>query len=167
MARATSLLLCNVTKKYRENQINSLLFSPGYVYYCNLYFCEHRGGTLKNLRYSCNSQNFFLYLHRDCDLFMRTAKEYIDLISAHADELRSQFGIRTLRLFGSVSRGEQREDSDVDICVDMEPSLYLLVRLKRFLEQLLQCSVDVVRMHRHINPYLLENIERDGIYVIR
>ena len=98
---------------------------------------------------------------------MRTAKEYIDLISAHADELRSQFGIRTLRLFGSVSRGEQREDSDVDICVDMEPSLYLLVRLKRFLEQILQCSVDVVRMHRHINPYLLENIERDGIYVIR
>ena len=98
---------------------------------------------------------------------MRTAKEYIDLISAHADELRSQFGIRTLRLFGSVSRGEQREDSDVDICVDMEPSLYLLVRLKRFLEQILQCTVDVVRMHRHINPYLLENIERDGIYVIR
>jgi len=97
---------------------------------------------------------------------MRTANEYIDLISAHADELRSQFGIRTLRLFGSVSRGEQREDSDVDICVDMEPSLYLLVRLKRFLEQLLQCTVDVVRMHKHINPYLLENIERDGIYVI-
>ena len=97
---------------------------------------------------------------------MRTAKEYIDLISAHADELRSQFGIRSLRLFGSVSRGEQREDSDVDICVDMEPSLYLLVRLKRFLEQLLQCTVDVVRMHKHINPYLLENIERDGIYVI-
>ena len=98
---------------------------------------------------------------------MRTAKEYIDLISAHADELRSQFGIRSLRLFGSVSRGEQREDSDVDICVDMEPSLYLLGRLKRFLEQLLQCTVDVVRMHKHINPYLLENIERDGIYVIR
>ena len=98
---------------------------------------------------------------------MRTAKEYIDLISAHADELRSQFGIRSLRLFGSVSRAEQREDSDVDICVDMEPSLYLLVRLKRFLEQLLQCTVDVVRMHKHINPYLLENIERDGIYVIR
>ena len=97
---------------------------------------------------------------------MRTANEYIDLISAHADELRSQFGIRTLRLFGSVSRGEQREDSDVDICVNMEPSLYLLVRLKRFLEQLLQCTVDVVRMHKHINPYLLENIERDGIYVI-
>ena len=89
---------------------------------------------------------------------MKTAKEYIDLISAHSEELRSQFGIRLLRLFGSVSRGEQREDSDVDICADMAPSLYMLVRLKRFLEQLLQCTVDVVRLHRHINPYLLENI---------
>lgn len=98
---------------------------------------------------------------------MRTAKDYIDLISDHAEELRSQFGIRSLRLFGSVSRGEQREDSDVDICVDMEPSLYLMVRLKRFLEQLLQCTVDIVRLHRHINPNLLEDIERDGIYVIR
>ena len=98
---------------------------------------------------------------------MRTAKDYIDLISDHAEELRSQFGIRSLRLFGSVSRGEQREDSDVDICVDMEQSLYLMVRLKRFLEQLLQCTVDIVRLHRHINPNLLEDIERDGIYVIR
>ena len=98
---------------------------------------------------------------------MRTAKDYIDLISDHAEELRSQFGIRSLRLFGSVSRGEQREDSDVDICVDMEPSLYLMVRLKRFLEQLLQGTVDIVRLHRHINPNLLEDIERDGIYVIR
>ena len=98
---------------------------------------------------------------------MRTTKEYIDLIAAHADELRSQFGIRTLRLFGSVSRGEQKEGSDVDICVEMDPVIYLVVRLKRFLEQLLQCRVDVVHMHPHMNPYLLNDIERDGISVIQ
>ena len=100
-------------------------------------------------------------------LKMKTTKEYIELITAHAEELRSTFGIRSLRLFGSVSRGEQREGSDVDICVEMEPVLYLMVRLKRFLEQLLQCSVDIVRMHRHMNPYLQNDIERDGIYVIK
>ena len=98
---------------------------------------------------------------------MNTTSECIDLIKAHADELRMLFGVRTLRLFGSVSRGEQHEDSDVDVCVEMEPTLYLVVRLKRFLEQLLQCSVDIVRMHKHINPYLLKDIERDGIYVIQ
>lgn len=114
-------------------------------------------GTLRKTYYICTQKTEF----------MRTTKDYIELISAHAEELRSQFGIRSLRLFGSVSRGEQREDSDVDICVDMEPSLYLVVRLKRFLEQLLQCTVDIVHMHPHMNRYLLENIERDGIYVIQ
>ena len=98
---------------------------------------------------------------------MKTTKEYIDLITAHADELRSLFGIRSLRLFGSVSRGEHHEGSDVDVCVEMEPEIYLVVRLKRFLEKLLQCSVDVVRVHKHMNPYLLKDIERDGIFVIQ
>ena len=105
---------------------------------------------------------------------MKTTKEYIDLIATHANELRSQFGIRSLCLFGSVSRGEQTEGSDVDVCVEMEPRIYLLARLKRFLENLLQCRVDnllqcrvdVIHKHPHMNPYLLNDIERDGIYVI-
>lgn len=91
----------------------------------------------------------------------------ISLISSHADELKSMFGIKSLRIFGSVSRNEQKEDSDIDVCVEMEPEIYRMVRLKRFLENLLQCSVDVVRVHKHINPYLLEEIDKDGIYVIR
>ena len=98
---------------------------------------------------------------------MKTTEEYIRLLKEHAEELRTQFGVKTLRLFGSVSRGEQSEVSDVDVCVEMEPALYLLVRLKRFLEQLFKCSVDVVRIHKHMNPYLLNDIERDGIYVIQ
>ena len=97
---------------------------------------------------------------------MKTTKEYIDLIATHANELRSQFGIRSLCLFGSVSRGEQTEGSDVDVCVEMEPRIYLLARQKRFLENLLQCCVDVIHKHPHMNPYLLNDIERDGIYVI-
>ncbi|MBQ9186781.1 MAG: nucleotidyltransferase family protein [Prevotella sp.] len=98
---------------------------------------------------------------------MKTTNEYIDLIKAHSDELRTQFGVKTLRLFGSVSRGEQHEGSDVDVCVEMEPRAYLVVRLKRFLEKQLNNRVDVVHMHPHINPYLLKEIEHDGIYVIQ
>lgn len=98
---------------------------------------------------------------------MKTTNEYIALIKAHSDELKTQFGVRSLRLFGSVSRGEQHEGSDVDVCVEMEPAIYLVVRLKRFLQQLLGCPVDVVHMHPHMNQYLLNNIERDGIYVIQ
>ncbi len=97
---------------------------------------------------------------------MKTTKEYIDLIKAHADELSTQYGVKTLRLFGSVSRGEQHEGSDVDVCVEMPPRIFLIVRLQRFLEQLFMCPVDVIRMHKHMNPYLLNDIEQDGIYVI-
>ena len=97
---------------------------------------------------------------------VKQTNEYIELIKAHSDELRKEFGVRSLRLFGSVSRGEQNEDSDVDVCVEMEPRLYLVVRLQRFLEQLLMCPVDVIRMHKHMNPFLLQNIENDGIYII-
>ena len=98
---------------------------------------------------------------------MKSREYYISLILSHAEELKSNFGVKSLRLFGSVSRNEQKEGSDVDVCVDMEPKAFLVVRLKRFLENLLQCSVDVVRMHKHINPYLLEEIDKDGIYVIQ
>ena len=98
---------------------------------------------------------------------MKTTKEYISLIASKAEELNRDFGIRSLRIFGSVSRNEQHEGSDVDVCVDMEPKAYMVVRLKRFLEDLLQCSVDVIRLHKHINPYLLDEIEKEGIYVIK
>lgn len=98
---------------------------------------------------------------------MNSKEYYISLIAFQAEEIRKNFGIKTLRLFGSVSRNEQKENSDVDICVDMEPKMFLVVRLKRFLEELFQCPVDVVRLHKHINPFLLKEIEHDGIYVIK
>ena len=66
-----------------------------------------------------------------------------------------------------IEANEQKEGSDVDICVDMEPKMFLVVRLKRFLENLLECSVDIVRIHKRINPYLLKEIEHDGIYIIK
>ena len=97
---------------------------------------------------------------------MKTTKEYISLIASHAEELKTLFGVKSLRIFGSVSRNEQNDGSDIGVCVDMEPKIYMMVRLKRFLEDLLQCSVDVVRIHKHMNPFLLEEINKDGIYVI-
>lgn len=98
---------------------------------------------------------------------MKSKEYYISQIIDHTDEIRKDFGVKSLRIFGSVSRNEQKEGSDIDICVDMEPKMFLVVRLKRFLEELFQCSVDVVRLHKHINPFLLKEIEHDGIYVIK
>ena len=97
---------------------------------------------------------------------MITKNECIKLLQSCADTLRERFGVRTLRLFGSVARDEQKATSDVDICVEMTPKLYLFVELGLYLEELLGCRVDVVRMHHNMNAILKNEIEKDGIYVL-
>lgn len=95
-----------------------------------------------------------------------TKNEYINRLQSCADEIRQRFGVHSLRLFGSVARGENTAKSDVDVCVDMEPKLYKLIELGMYLEELLGCKVDVVRMHKNMNLILKGEIERDGILVI-
>ena len=97
---------------------------------------------------------------------MKTREEYIALITSHAEELQNTFGITSLRLFGSVARNQHHDGSDVDVYVEMPPKFFLIVRLKSYLEALLGCPVDIIRKHQHLNPFLLKEIERDGIEVI-
>lgn len=97
---------------------------------------------------------------------MKTKSEYIQLLQSCSDVLKHRFGVHSLRLFGSVARDEQKEMSDVDVCVEMSPNLYLFVELGMFLEELLGCHVDVIRMHRNMNAFLKKEIEKDGICVI-
>ena len=51
-----------------------------------------------------------------------------------------------ISVFGSVARGEEHSDSDIDFLVEFErgSSLFDLVRLEDDLRKLLGCSVDVV-----------------------
>jgi predicted nucleotidyltransferase len=65
------------------------------------------------------------------------------------DEIRraaAESGARDVRVFGSVARGEERPDSDVDFLVALEAgrSLLDLARLELRLERLLGRPVDVV-----------------------
>ena len=79
------------------------------------------------------------------------------------------FGIKTLRIFGSVSRNEQTENSDLDVCVETEtPNPFLLANLKEFLETLFHCSVDVVRIHKNMNPFFIYNLlgNKDTLFIL-
>lgn len=96
---------------------------------------------------------------------MKTLNEYIDIIRKSSDVLRSYFGVTSLRIFGSVARNEQDEESDVDVCVNMKPNLFLHVELKKYLEEKFGCPVDVVRFHKNMNEFLRRQIEKDGILV--
>ena len=97
---------------------------------------------------------------------MLTRQECIDTIKANAETIVQQFDVRSLRLFGSLARNEQHESSDIDVCVEMPPDMFQLIGLKQYLEELMGCDVDVVRIHRNIDDFLLNQIKRDGIYII-
>ncbi len=60
--------------------------------------------------------------------------------------IAAKHGARDVRVFGSVARGEDRPDSDVDFLVRLDPGTTLLkhAALVRELEALLGCKVDVV-----------------------
>ena len=77
-----------------------------------------------------------------------------------------KYGITKLGLFGSVARGEQDEDSDVDIYLESEPhSLFTMSHIKEELQELLGCRVDIVRLREQMNLLLRKRIEKEGIYV--
>jgi predicted nucleotidyltransferase len=71
-----------------------------------------------------------------------------ELLRLHIDRVRdiiARYPVRNPRLYGSSARGDDREDSDLDILVDPEPqaSLYDLARLELDLEAILGCKVEV------------------------
>ena len=97
---------------------------------------------------------------------MLSKQECINRILANADTIMNDYGVRSLRLFGSVARNEQHESSDVDVFVDMEPDLFQMIGLKDFLEELLGCNVDLIRKHQNNNAFLINQIEKDGVDII-
>lgn len=81
--------------------------------------------------------------------------------------IRQEFGVTSLCVFGSMARGDNRHDSDVDICVDMPPKMNLVIGLKLYLEELFGTHVDLIRRHRDMRPLFISNIEKDAVYFIR
>ena len=98
---------------------------------------------------------------------MLERQECIDRIKANTESIVSQFGVTSLRLFGYFTHNQQRESSDVDVCVEMPPDLFQMIGLKQYLEELLSCDVDVIRVHNNMDSFLMNQIEKDGIYLIR
>ena len=97
---------------------------------------------------------------------MKSRSEYISTIKSFSDVIKTQFGVTSMKLFGSVAREEQTNSSDIDVCVVMKPNMLLRIRLKHFLEELLACNVDIVREHKNMNETLKREIERDGIEIL-
>ena len=81
-------------------------------------------------------------------------------------EIAEKFKVKTIGIFGSYARGEQKKTSDLDVLIDFhEPiSLFKLVELEDFLSQRLRVKVDLV-MRDSLKPRIKENILNEAIYV--
>jgi predicted nucleotidyltransferase len=79
--------------------------------------------------------------------------------------LRKEFPLRSMAVFGSVARGECTPESDLDILVDVDPSIGLgFVTLAERLEKDLGRKVDLVS-RRSLRPSLLKQIELELVNV--
>ena len=93
-------------------------------------------------------------------------EEVIQKLRQHYPGLVKNYGITSLALFGSVARDEATDTSDVDVLVDFgaPPTFDQYMGLKIFLEDLLQCQVDVVTrraLKERIRPY----VEKEAVRV--
>ncbi len=94
---------------------------------------------------------------------MTAREDVLARIDRAAPELRAH-AVKELWLFGSVAREELRAGSDIDILVDFTApvTLFEFTRLRRYLESLLDRSVDLVTRDA-LKPQLREQILREAV----
>ena len=83
---------------------------------------------------------------------MKTREEILAVLAKRKPELARRFPLRRLALFGSYARGDQQPDSDVDVLVEVDPSIGLeFVSLADAIEEALGLPTDVVS-RRAVSP---------------
>lgn len=93
------------------------------------------------------------------DEIEKLKKIVVPILKAH--------GVKRAGIFGSYARGEQKEDSDVDILVEFERtiSLFDFVGIKLDLEDNLKRKVDLVE-YLVIKPRIRKDILNDEVKII-
>lgn len=79
---------------------------------------------------------------------------------SHIIKLAEKYHSTNIRVFGSVAKGENTKNSDIDFLIDPNPEqdLFDVIRLQRALQELLNCDVDIVHstaLHHTIKQEVL------------
>ena len=99
---------------------------------------------------------------------MKTStKEAINILRKFKQMRGELYGIEEIGIFGSTARGEQHENSDIDICMKSNKAIdfFDLQDLKDELEHLFNKKVDLLTLHENMRRLFRNNIERDAIFV--
>ena len=105
-------------------------------------------------------------MRSDCiQKLMLDRAQTIEKLKSTREYLSEHYGVSSMLLFGSVARNEQKEGSDVDVCVEMKPNLFRQASVKCYLQELLGCDVDVVRLRENMNQLFKQQILKYGVRV--
>ena len=89
---------------------------------------------------------------------MLTKERVLQLLADERDILAREFGVRRIGLFGSFAKGQQTEESDIDLVVELESPLGLrFMDLADHLERLLARRIDL------LTPAGIESMRRGRI----
>jgi hypothetical protein len=90
----------------------------------------------------------------------------IEKLKKQITPVLEKYGVRRASLFGSSARGQDTEDSDIDILVELgeKGGLFTLASLKRELEQETGAEVDLLTFNS-INPLLKEDVLKDELSI--
>jgi hypothetical protein len=71
------------------------------------------------------------------------------LIAEMQDVIRQKYKAEIKGIFGAYTRSDFHADSDLDLLVDFDDSANLMdyIKLQQFLEDRLECKIDVISRH--------------------
>lgn len=90
----------------------------------------------------------------------------LETLRRHKNDFKEQYGIIRIGIFGSVARNEAKDESDIDVVIEMKkPDLFYMVHIKETLENDFQRPVDIVHFRDKMNIFLKDRINREAVYV--
>ncbi len=96
---------------------------------------------------------------------MYNTEQILNILRNQKLELEKKYPISELALFGSYARGDNREDSDIDILVDFNGRIGIeFITLAQELEDIFNSKVDLVS-RKGIKPQYLPFVEQNLIHV--
>ncbi|MBF0567751.1 MAG: nucleotidyltransferase family protein [Nitrospirae bacterium] len=97
---------------------------------------------------------------------MNTIDEIKAIINSNREVLEQRFNVKTIGVFGSYVRGEQKKRSDIDILVEFSGSVGLIefMQLEGYLTEVLGIKVDLVTKDA-LKPYVGMHILNEVVYV--
>lgn len=97
---------------------------------------------------------------------MKRLEDIQECVTAHKEELRRDYKVKEIGIFGSYVRGEQEERSDLDILVDFEETigLFKFMALEIYLSELIGINVDLV-LKSALKPFIGARILEEVCYI--